>query len=90
VTANGAHIEGFVIEDANKYHVKIKLDFYSFWKQLRSALDAVKAGKQPKIKQESKYPELAQEVIDFIQQLPATDLARDDIIAVRAKFFAKK
>jgi hypothetical protein len=90
VTANGAHIEGFVIEDANKYHVKIKLDFYSFWKQLRSALDAVKAGKQPKIKQESKYPELAQEVIDFIQQLPATDLARDDVIAVRAKFFAKK
>ncbi len=83
---DGGKIEGFVIEDANRYHVKIKLDFYSFWKQLRGALDAIKAGKQPKIKQESEHPELAAEVITFMQRLPADDIAEADIIAVREKF----
>ncbi len=32
----GEHIEGFVIEDANGYMVKIKLAYYNFWKFMRS------------------------------------------------------
>ena len=31
------HVEGYVIEDASGYMVKIKLPFYSFWKKLRTA-----------------------------------------------------
>lgn len=33
---NGRNIEGFVIEDANGYMVKLKLAYYNFWKFMRS------------------------------------------------------
>ncbi len=87
-TLDGRFVEGFVIEDTNHYQVKIKLDYYSFWKQLRSALDCIKGGKVPKIKQECEYPELAAEVIAFMQSLPAQELSADDIVAIRKKFQA--
>ena len=89
-TLDGAYVEGFVVEDARHRHVKIKLDFYSFWKQLRSALDALKAGRQPKIKQECTYPELAQEVIGFMTSLPGDEIAKDTIIDIRRKYFAQQ
>ena len=31
------HTEGYVIEDAAGYMVKIKLPFYTFWKKMRAA-----------------------------------------------------
>lgn len=85
----GTHIEGFVIVDANHFHVKVKLDFYSFWKQLRAALEVIKNGKQPKVKQECEYPETAEEVITFMQSLPAEEIAEDTIIDIRRKFLTK-
>ena len=33
---NGRYIEGFVIEDANGYMIKLKLAYYNFWKFMRS------------------------------------------------------
>lgn len=39
------HIEGFVIEDANGYMVKIKLHYYNFWKFMRSiSHEAIRKG----------------------------------------------
>lgn len=38
---NGEYIEGFVIEDANKFMTKIKLQYYSFWKFMRGIKDEV-------------------------------------------------
>ena len=38
----GEEIEGFVIEDKNNFMVKVKLDFYKKWKQLRGVLTATK------------------------------------------------
>ncbi len=87
-TVDGMFIEGFVIEDSSRYHVKVKLDYYSFWKQMRSALDAIKSGKQPKIKQEYEYPEQADEVIAFMQSLPAAELANASITDIRRQFSA--
>ncbi len=69
-TLNGAHIEGFVIEDSTGWHVKIKLDYYVFWKQMRSALDAIKKGRTPRIPDHCAYPKHAAEVIAFMQKLP--------------------
>lgn len=41
----GANIEGFVIEDANGYMVKLKLHYYNFWKFMRSiSHEAIKKG----------------------------------------------
>lgn len=36
---NGEYIEGFVVEDAAGYMVKIKLAYYKFWKHMRSVAD---------------------------------------------------
>lgn len=38
---NGRHIEGFVIEDAKGFMVKVKLQFYTFWKHMRSVAEEV-------------------------------------------------
>jgi len=81
----GEKIEGFVIEDANRFHIKVKLDYYSFWKQMRSALHDIQGGRKPRIKQECAYPELAEEVIAFMQELPPEEIASDTIIDIRRK-----
>ena len=39
---NGQYIEGFVLEDASGYRVKIKTVYYNLWKQLRSLVPSVK------------------------------------------------
>ena len=42
---NNHHIEGFVIEDANGYMVKLKLHYYNFWKFMRSiSHEAIRKG----------------------------------------------
>lgn len=42
---NGRHIEGFVLEDANGYMVKIKLAYYNFWKFMRAVShEAIRKG----------------------------------------------
>lgn len=42
---NGREIEGFVVEGADGYMVKLKLAYYNFWKFMRSiAHEAVKKG----------------------------------------------
>lgn len=38
----GQEIEGFVIEDKNNFMVKVKLNYYNEWKQLRGVLSSVK------------------------------------------------
>ena len=40
-TYNGDIIEGFVIEDMQGFMTKIKLDYYKFWKFMRSVADSV-------------------------------------------------
>ena len=37
----GKHIEGFVVEDSNNFMFKIKLPYYSFWKQMRALKDRI-------------------------------------------------
>jgi len=42
---NGRKIEGFVVEDASGYMVKMKLTYYNFWKFMRSiSHEAIKKG----------------------------------------------
>ena len=38
---NGRHIEGFVVEDANGFMIKIKLYYYTFWKNMRAMAEEV-------------------------------------------------
>ena len=40
------HIEGFVAEDLSGFQFKIKLDYYSFWKWMRSQRDRVRRARE--------------------------------------------
>jgi predicted kinase len=42
----GEHIEGFVAEDLAGFQFKIKLDYYSFWKWMRSHRDRVRRARE--------------------------------------------
>jgi len=74
---NGNPVEGFVLEDSNKFMVKIKCDYYNFWKKIRS----LKENRDfiPRTKKET-------EVIEFISK---NDLYEMDVIQI-ADLFKKK
>lgn len=38
---NGEKLEGFVFEDKNKFMIKFKTGYYSYWKKLRGAVDSL-------------------------------------------------
>lgn len=82
----GERVEGFVLEDAGGHQVKVKLDYYTFWRQMRTALAALQAGRQPSTRPDCPDPALAARVIKYMRQLPVEDLARLDIIALRRRF----
>jgi predicted kinase/predicted phosphodiesterase len=67
-TYNGQHIEGFVIQDSNNYHFKIKLPFYIFWKQMRQVLDSYNKNPHKQFNAQ-KYldPILAKKFIDSLK-----------------------
>lgn len=79
-------IEGFVIEDSTGWHVKIKLDYYTFWKQMRSALDSLKKGRDAKIPAHCVHPEEAGRVLAFMRQLPKGQLASLQIGDIRRMY----
>ena len=85
----GKPIEGFVLEDDAGWHVKMKLDYYTFWKQMRSSLDALKKGKTPKIPGHSNYPEEAARVITYMTQLPPARIQGMNIGDLRKQFLAE-
>lgn len=61
-------IEGFVIEDANGFMVKLKLHFYKFWKHMRSVTD--KTLKYGYIENTSQlYNDVSNEFYGFCQRL---------------------
>lgn len=87
---NGKQIEGFVIEDAAGWHVKVKLDYYIFWKQMRSVLDMLKKGKTPKIPAHCAHPKEAEKVLDFMQGIPKEQLDLMGIGEVRLAYFRQR
>lgn len=48
-TFKGKHIEGFVVEDSKDFMFKIKLPYYSFWKQMRALKDRIIKNRAQKI-----------------------------------------
>lgn len=39
---DGQYVEGFVFEDSARFMTKLKTDYYSFWKHMRSVADSVR------------------------------------------------
>ncbi|MEM7058294.1 MAG: RNA ligase [Pseudomonadota bacterium] len=85
----GKDLEGFVVEDANGFMFKIKLDFYSFWKSMRGHRDRVRKARENGT--EAPLPRIDdQEARDFHDWLitQPTEALSDSIIDLRERFLA--
>ena len=85
-TYNGDNIEGFVIQDAHRYMVKIKLEYYRFWKSMRSLKDHVRKirGTEKAFNRNLSTPR-AKSFYDWCTQCSDETLALD-IISLRNRF----
>lgn len=88
-TFEGNPIEGFVLEDDSGWHVKLKLDYYTFWKQMRNSLEALKKGKAAKIPSHCSYPEEAARFMEYMQSLPLEKLQALTIIDLRRMYLER-
>lgn len=80
----GEEIEGFVIEDKNNFMVKVKLNYYHEWKQLRGVLSAVK--KMGYIRRTSSLgTKLSNDFYNFCRE--NRELLPDNIVEAREMFY---
>lgn len=91
---DGRIIEGFVIEDANGFMVKVKLNYYSFWKCMRAvARTTLRRGKITKTGMLTN--KLSNNFYAFCQKLyeetdpEQRELIPRDIVYLRNRFYAE-
>ena len=84
---NRNYIEGFVIEDANGYMVKLKTEYYNFWKFMRSIADEILTKGYTTRTSHLSTPE-ANYFVDWVtaKKLPPVYKAPRDIISLRKEF----
>jgi predicted kinase len=82
------YIEGFVVEDFNNFMFKIKLHYYSFWKDMRKYLTILK-GKN--ISTSGLLTPLANDFYGYLKRLTINGYnGNDNIIYLRNKFYCDK
>lgn len=88
-TATESDIEGYVMEDANGFMVKLKTQFYNYWKMARGLTNTVISGKS--IKRFEDIPKPLQRYLRWIKEKidEGEILNGDKIIALRERFFAE-
>lgn len=88
---DGRHIEGFVLEDANGYMVKLKLAYYNFWKFMRNiAHEAIRKGYIDRKRTSALTTPLANQFYGWVKTLhdePDLSAVPKDIITLRQLFF---
>lgn len=88
---NNHHIEGFVIEDANGYMVKLKLHYYNFWKFMRSiSHEAIRKGYIDRQRTSALTSAIANQYYGWVKTLhDVEDLSTvpKDICTLRRLFF---
>ena len=93
---NGRIIEGFVIEDSVGFMTKIKLNYYKFWKRMRSVADnTLRQGYVTKTSQ--LYNDVSNDFYGFCQKLYNSVESKEerkslprDIITLRRMFYDDK
>ena len=89
--SNNDHIEGYVVEGANGYMVKVKLPYYNFWKHMRSvAHSVIRSGGIRKDQAASLTTPLANHFVAWAKKLhgsPDVDSIPKDIVSLRSLFF---
>lgn len=88
---DGKKIEGFVIEDANGYMVKLKLQYYNFWKFMRSiSHEAIRFGYVNPKRTSALTSALANQYYGWVRTLHDTDdldSVPRDICTLRNMFY---
>lgn len=88
---NDRYIEGFVIEDANGYMVKLKLAYYNFWKFMRSiSHEAIRKGYIDRKRTAALTSAIANQYYGWVKTLHDSenvDCVPKDICALRKMFF---
>lgn len=60
-------VEGYVFEDDNGYMLKLKTDWYKYWKRIRSVIQAINKGKAPsEIRQKYRITSEDNALMDFL------------------------
>lgn len=85
-TFNGSPVEGFVLEDARDFKVKIKLPWYAFWRQMRTQLERAQAGKKTQLPSLAINNDLAEQFLAFMATKSAQELKQTDICRLRTEF----
>jgi predicted kinase len=80
------YIEGFVLEDARGFMVKIKLPWYALWRQMRTQLERLQSGKKSQFPAYEINPEIAADFLNFLATKSRDELKSTDIIALREEF----
>lgn len=87
---NGRYIEGFVIEDSQGYMVKLKLQYYNFWKFMRNvAHEAIRQGYIDRRRTAALTTPLANQFYGWVKTLhdePDLSAIPKDIITLRRLF----
>lgn len=89
---NGRHIEGFVVEGANGYMVKLKLAFYNFWKFMRSvAHETIRKGYIDPKRTAALTTPVANHFYGWVKQVRENaedkELIPRDIVTLRSLFY---
>ena len=82
------YIEGFVLEDSVGFMTKVKLQYYGFWKHMRSVKDDVCKNGYTKYTSSLTTP-LANEFYGWLRQ-QTREALRKDIITLREMFYGEK
>ncbi|MGG4105239.1 RNA ligase [Paenibacillus lautus] len=82
--------EGFVIEDSAGFMTKIKLPFYSFWKQFRNIKDLFARRHEHTVKGGSLYTPLHNRVFKWMKVQDPQWLKKSDIITVRNAYLQEE
>ena len=85
---NNQYIEGFVLEDSVGFMTKVKLQYYGFWKHMRSVKDDVSKNGYTKYTSSLTTP-LANEFYGWLRQ-QTREVLRKDIITLREMFYGEK
>ncbi len=84
---NDQYIEGFVLEDAHGFKVKVKLPWYAFWRQMRTQLERLQSGKKTQLPTPAIDNSLAEKFLAFLGDKTTTELKATNIIDLRREFF---
>jgi len=85
---NNQYIEGFVLEDSVGFMTKVKLQYYGFWKHMRSVKEDVSKNGYTKYTSSLTTP-LANEFYGWLRQ-QTREVLRKDIIMLREMFYGEK